>query len=257
MQNIFREVKTRITFERRKGLDFPAHIHDDIELVYVVRGGGLAYCDGRQYALTPGSFFLAFPNQTHHYAQCLEGEYIVLILKPSRLLYHDGVFLDGQPESAVCPGAQELAGLLETALAEFRAEGDSCIVDGYLTAFFGKLLKQCRIEKSHLSRDCVLSILQYCAQHFRENISVQELSQALHISRSHICHIFSRRLHIGFCDYVNSLRLNEAVKLLENKNFSMAEISDRAGFPTIRTFNRAFLKRYGSSPTAYRKMQEK
>jgi len=255
MQNIFREVKTQLVFKHRTGIDFAAHIHDDLELVYVKQGGGIAYCDGRQYTLTEGSFFLVFPNQIHQYSNCPQGAYIVLIMKPSRLLHLDSFFGEGQPESAVCSDCPELAALLEIALTEFLQEGDSCVVDGYLTAFFGKLLKHYTVERSSLSHSCVLSILQYCARHFRENISVKDISEQLHISPSHISHIFNRRLHISFRDYINALRLNEAVKLLENRAFTIAEVAGQAGFPTIRTFNRAFAKHYGQTPSAYRSPQ--
>ena len=68
MQQIFRETKSRISFRSGPGLNFPAHIHDDIELVYVKHGTGSAYCDGKKYTLTDHSWFLSFPNQVHHYA---------------------------------------------------------------------------------------------------------------------------------------------------------------------------------------------
>ena len=253
MRSIYREIKTNFQFERKSIVDWPGHIHDDIELVYVKQGCAAAFCDGKHYILQEGSFFLAFPNQSHHYLKSTPGLYLVLVMKPSRLRYHDGIFLDGYPTSALYGGKDETLGpLLETALEEFLTEGDSSIVDGYLTAFFGKLLRGYRIEKSRLSRDCVLSILEYCTQHYREDIRIEDLSRQLHISRSHISHIFSHRLNMNFCDYVNSLRLSDAVKLLENRDYSISNVSDLSGFSTIRTFNRAFLKRYGISPSQYR-----
>lgn len=60
MQKVFREVKSRIIFESRSTLDFPAHIHEDIELVFVKKGGGIAYCDGKKYTLLENSFFWFF-----------------------------------------------------------------------------------------------------------------------------------------------------------------------------------------------------
>lgn len=253
MQNIFREIQPKLSLTRRYTINFAPHLHDDIELVYVISGSVSAYCDGKEYPLTDGDFFLSFPNQIHHYAQCRRGDYIVLILKPSRLLYLHGIFADGQPQSAVCSGQAELATLLQTALEEFQQEGDSCAVDGYLTAFFAKLLKHYSIQKSNTSRSCVLNILQYCSSHFQEGISMQDVADTLHLSRSHISHIFSYRLKLSFSDYINSLRLSEAVKLMENQAFSMAEVAEKAGFPTIRTFNRVFAKQYNMSPSSYRK----
>lgn len=257
MQKVFREVKKQIVFENRSALDFPAHIHEDIELVFVKRGGGTAYCDGKKYSLRENSFFWVFPNQVHHYTECLNGEYVILIVKPFTLLGYTHFYGEGVPVSAswnVEENADDgIIHLMEIALKEFARDGHSTIIEAYLTALFGKLLRFYKIEKSVVSYDTVSQILQYCAVHYKENITVDSVAEKLRISRSSISHIFSSRLSMNFCDYINSLRLADAVHILKNKNYSITEVSYMSGFATIRTFNRAFLKRYGVSPSVYRR----
>lgn len=256
MEEVFREIKKSIHVQRKAALDFSPHIHEDIELVYVKKGGGRAVCDGKAYDLTEGAFFLVFPNQIHHYTGCALGEYFVVILKPSSLFSYGEVFLDGEPVSALyLPEPEEgtvIASLFEQACREFFQDGYSPIIQAYLTVVFGKLLRHYEIQKNPLARDTVLQILQYCSRHYREPVTVGEIAGALHISRSCISHIFSSRLSVNFCDYMNSLRLSDAVWLLENENYSMTEVANMSGFSTIRTFNRAFYKQYGMSPSAYR-----
>lgn len=256
MQEIFREIKTNIEFRRRPSLNFSAHIHEDIELVYVKEGSGYGDCNGKRYQLTPGSFFMAFPNQVHRYTDCAPGEYLVLIVKPSALLSYGEVFLEGEPVSALWQGEEEdrhAVFLLETALEEYKEDGDSPIIRAYLTALFGKLLRHYPIEKKRVSGDTVLEILQYCARHYKEDLSVTTIAEELKISRSSVSHIFSLRIGINFCDYINGLRLSDAVFLLKNKSYSITEVAERSGFSTLRTFNRAFRKQYGISPSLYRK----
>lgn len=257
MKKVFREIKKQIILKRQKKLDFPAHIHDDIELIFIRKGGGIAYCDGRKYVLTENCFFLVFPNQVHHYSECLDGDYVVIIAKPSNLFRYKDVFEVGVPSSAVWSFEKgeddNTVQLLDIATKEFLRDGYNSIIEAYLTALFGKLLKFYDIKKSKTSNDTISKILQYCASHYKEAITVNSVAQNLHISRSSISHIFSSRLSINFCDYINSLRLVEAELLLKNKSYSITEISYLCGFSTIRTFNRAFLKRYGVSPSDYRK----
>lgn len=257
MEKIFREIKKRIEFANSKNLNFPPHIHDDIELVFVKKGRATAYCDGKKYTLKENSFFLVFPNQVHHYSECVDGEYVIIIIKSSKLFSYKEFFEDGVPASAVWSfemGEDDNAVLLlDIATNEFFRDGYSLVIEAYLTALFGKLLKFYDIVKTKTSHETILQVLQYCSSHYEENITVNSVAENLHVSRSTVSHIFSSRLSMNFCDYINSLRLIKAEQLLRNKSYSITEISYLCGFSTIRTFNRAFLKRYGVSPSAFRK----
>lgn len=253
MDQLFREVRTKIYFRRDQNINFATHIHDDIELIYVFQGGGTAFCDGKQYTLEPGSVFSVFPNQVHSYINCSDGEYILLIINPSRLLYLEEFIRNQIPVNAIANGSPILGQLLRDALAEFNAKSDSCIIDGYLTAFFGKLFQSMPFENRSDISDTVSQILQYCTQHYWEPMTTRDLCRALHISQSHVSHIFTKRLKTSFPDYMNSLRLNKAVPLLREPGLNMTQVAGRAGFPTIRTFNRVFQKKYGCTPSEYRK----
>lgn len=173
---IFREVKKDFDFFTAYRLDYTTHIHESIELIFVKRGGGMAFCNGKKYILTENSFFLVFPNKIHRYEECLPGEYIILIVKPSVLLKYSDIFLKGEPVSALHTFENEkddnIIYLLETALKEFNRDGRSSIIDAYLTAFFGKLIKFYTINKCNLSQDTVLQILKCCADNYKENITV-------------------------------------------------------------------------------------
>jgi len=57
---------------------------------------------------------------------------------------------------------------------------------------------------------------------------------------------------VTFSDYVNFLRLKDAVQLLEQSDLSIEEISDITGFGTVRTFRRQFNDKYNMAPKDYR-----
>lgn len=257
MQSVFREFKEHIDFYATTRLTFPSHTHEDIEVVYVKSGGGTAFCDGKKYELTPGSFFLVFPNQVHQYTEASGGEYILLIIKSARLLHNHERYLQEYPVSSlyqVTDGDDHnTARLLEMALEEYEQNGYSTIIEAYLTAFFEKLLTFYTIERRNTESDTALRILQYCAEHYKDDINIENVASALYISKSSVSHIFSARLSTHFCDHINSLRLLDAVRLLHNQNYPITEVSAAAGFPSLRTFNRVFRKQYGVTPSDYRK----
>lgn len=256
MNGTFREVNTRLYLSKDSNVNFPAHIHDDVELVYVIEGNGTAFCDGKHYALSTNSLFLVFPEQIHSYSGFTDGAYILLVIKPSRLLYLEDLLRESVPEDAHYPGDAMLSRLLHDALAEYRSVGDSYVVDGYLTALFGKIFQRLPLHRNTATEGTVSQILQYCSRHCREDLREQDLCEQLHLSRSYISHLFSERLKISFPEYMNALRLNRALPLLRDSTLNMTQVAEHAGFPTIRTFNRVFRKQFGCSPTEYRKQHK-
>ena len=253
-----REVRTDLVLREQNTIICPGHIHDEIELLYVLDGGGTAICDGKTYHLQSGDYFLVFPNQSHFFPEGTAGKYILLLVKPSSLRYHQDVFLSGYPLSALYHDDGQLLKILQTALEEQLNAPGSTAVHGYLCVLFDKLLSHYKIENSRFSQDRMLEILEYCARHYREELSLGSICREFNVSRSHISHTFSSRVGMSFPDYVNSLRLNDAANLLKEQNYSITAISNIAGFPTIRTFNRVFMNWFGITPSQYRKiLQEK
>ena len=59
-------------------------------------------------------------------------------------------------------------------------------------------------------------------------------------------------LKMSFKDYLNSLRLKDALQLLEQSNMTLEEISDVVGFGTSRTFRDQFKAKYNITLTDYR-----
>lgn len=259
MYEIFREFKTEITFSKTSYIDFPAHVHEDFELVYVIKGKGEVICDGKKYFLKNNSYFLSFPNQVHQYLNCGKGDYIILIMKPTDLLGFSEVFQKGKPISSLWqPDNNEdsIPYLLNAAVSEFSKEGHTTVVAAYLTAAIGKLLRNYEIDTALHTNDTVHQILTYCSKHYKDAICIQDIANALHFSKSFISHTFCKDISINFCDYINSLRINDAVKLLKNKKYTVTQVAYLTGFSTIRTFNRVFKAKYGITPTEYRKKNE-
>ena len=57
---------------------------------------------------------------------------------------------------------------------------------------------------------------------------------------------------ISFPDYIKGLRIRHALELLgQTPDIPIAELADRCGFYTIRTFQRAFLAVTGKTPSEY------
>ena len=249
MVTAFREIKKTIQSSSTGNPNYPPHLHEAIEVMFIKAGRGQAYCNGENYPLEPGDFFLVFPNQIHAYSDFgPEGVCLLAIVNPALFPAYAGVFTEKVPTSpryTTRPTDRNLIRMLEMALEEHAGGAPREVVESLLSATVGMLLERYALADSDTDRSCALRIAHYCREHYKEDLTVDRLSRELHISRSHISHTFSRRFKIRFPDYVNSLRLAEAVRLLEKGGNSITEVAHLAGFQTIRTFNRVFLQHYG------------
>lgn len=258
MNTFFRENKPLApSLKYKSSLDFPSHLHEDIELIYIIKGSGFAYCEAQKYELKEGSFFIAFPNQIHSYENFNKNVHLFsAIVKPSLLLQYNNIFLDCIPESNIYNYSQSDPENILALISYLMKELDTCsqdILQNYLTMIFGKILKHYSLRTRTIANDSVSEVVNYCTLHYAKPISISTVAKALNISESYISYIFNKRLFIHFSEYINALRISKALNLLEYSNQSVSAIAGEVGFNTIRTFNRAFQKRTGKSPSQMRK----
>lgn len=83
-------------------------------------------------------------------------------------------------------------------------------------------------------------------------LSLDQMSADLHMSKSWICHLFKKYTGIPIIQYANNLRISQAKKLLATTNLKIREISGMLGFSSDTVFCKTFKKYTGISPQKYR-----
>lgn len=249
-----------ILYANGDNLDFAAHLHNHIELVYMLEGEAMTYVDGNKALLKKGDVFISFPNQVHQFTSYGPESYMIFIISPDLLKELKKVLTRSAPECQVIQNVEENPVILSlfNALAKVYSEKEHTYRDvrikGYLLALFSELLTYMNLQPVKSANSSMLqSILRYCTEHYTEEISLDMVAEALHASKYYISHLLKKKINMGFSDYVNALRISEACKYLSSEDKSITEIAYAVGFNTIRTFNRAFIKHKGVSPSGYRK----
>ncbi len=255
--NVFRQSDNNFKFYERGNPNFPPHIHEAIEIIYIEKGNGFAYCDDTLYELEAGDFFIVFPNQIHYYDGFSEDSNCkLIIINPDFFSVQNNYFNKKKPLSAKYKSGEQdknLMAIFNIIFDEVSKNSSKNIIVSVVAAFLGILLEKSGVADINVNQSCALKIIDYCRKHYKEELTVERLSAELHISRSHISHTFNDKLKISFPDYINSLRLNCAVRLLDKREASITEIAQLSGFQTIRNFNRIFLKKFSISPSEYLK----
>lgn len=105
------------------------------------------------------------------------------------------------------------------------------------------------LEKKH---DYLLDAIQYIKAHLRENPSLSETADAVHISASYLSKIFIHRLHTPFSTFILNEKITYAQKLLAETRLSMTEIATESGFTSNAYFSECFKRITGITPLKFR-----
>ncbi len=244
-----------IQFQSRSNLDFPQHLHNVLELVFVRCGTVTAVSGNRRYTLEAGDVFVSFPNQPHGYEGSRDVKGDVLILPANYL----SPWWQGYNSEPVMPvlkkGQWEHTGIdaVWALVLPERKSVPPAVLQGYALVIAGKLLPLIALRSQTASRDDALgATIRYINAHYREPLSRRELAQAVGYNESYISHLFSDQLQTTFVDYITALRLKDARELLQSQDMTVSQVSLMLGFGSIRSFNRAFFREFGTNPTAYR-----
>lgn len=93
----------------------------------------------------------------------------------------------------------------------------------------------------------------YLQQNYAQNLSRQQMAQAVGVSVGYLGRIFLHELGLSPVEYLNRYRIKIAKELLKNTSTSITEIATQVGFDDSAYFSRAFSKQVGLSPRAFRK----
>ena len=97
----------------------------------------------------------------------------------------------------------------------------------------------------------LISAIEYIDQNFREKLTLEGVAKSVYVSPYYLSHIFRDELDITFSDYVNTRRIEEAKRLLGERNYDSKTLSELVGFNDVNYFIKIFKKYTGTTPSKY------
>ena len=237
---------------------FPCHVHDVAEIICLTAGEVTMTVGGTSYHLHPGDIAMAFPSVPHSYdAVSPDAAGLTLIFTADAIPQYARIFRSMHPVMPHLTGDKVPAELAEVIgrLTAIPQTEESPLRLAYLHLFLAHLFTNAPLETVEIgSLSSVTSqVLHYVSEHFTQPLSLESTARALGVSRIHLSHIFSQQLHINFRQYINSLRIDMACRLLRGPESSISQVAWQCGYSNLRTFHRAFLTQMGMPPSQYRR----
>lgn len=93
----------------------------------------------------------------------------------------------------------------------------------------------------------------YLEQMFREDITLEDISEKLVINPSYLSRAIKKETGRGFVEILTEIRLDIAKQLLEQPNAKVYSVAEQVGYKEYPYFYQVFKKHCGISPKEYRK----
>lgn len=102
----------------------------------------------------------------------------------------------------------------------------------------------------------VSALQNYIQTNFNQNLSLREAARLYFVNEKYIGRLFKQQTGHTFHEYLNNVRLEKAAAYLLDTRINMISVALSSGFQNVAYFNRLFRRKYGMSPSGYRRRHE-
>lgn len=246
-----------ISIEWKNSVHVPPHLHEAIEIIYVTDGTVELGVGKELYHMEAGDFAIVFPNVIHHYQVFGGGKNkaVYLFLEP----YLSPTFFDElqkySPQYPIIRKEEVHTDIVNSinSLLDLEERKD-LLIQAYVQIILAHVFSEMEmIDKDTIGGDdLIYKVVEYVAKNFRTEMSMHKMAFELGVSKFVLSRLFAKTFHCNYNQYVNGMRLDYALTVLENTRDSITNICLEAGFESQRTFNRVFKERYKMTPREYR-----
>lgn len=263
----------QIHYYSHRGEYSPPHFHSALEMHYALNGVGEIILDGKKHALVNGEFILV-DSDVIHQIQCANISMGLYIYVSRDFLKRyvpdlDILKLNCTRESlqreklgeylTICEMMKELPRLYITQPRGYEMRCESIVMEVLfiLVNHFSQALPgQENLDESDVRvRERLAEILSYISEHYREDISLEEISGKFGLSREYFCRFFKKYMGVTFVRHLHLVRLVHIHDDILNTQDNIMDIAFRNGFSNYKLFTKLFREIYGCVPSELRNVQ--
>ncbi|MEJ7780404.1 MAG: AraC family transcriptional regulator [Daejeonella sp.] len=97
-------------------------------------------------------------------------------------------------------------------------------------------------------------VTEYIIRNFDKEITLPEVASVANMAVTTFCSFFKEHFRVTFVEYLNTVRIGYACKLLAEDDRNIVEIAYESGFKNLTNFNRQFKRFKKMTPSEYRRM---
>lgn len=151
----------------------------------------------------------------------------------------------------------DLIRILKAMLSDLPDALSGAVQSALMDLFFLRLLRarpdvHPAEDITSTSRD-ILRVISYIDEHYADPISLSTAAGLFSFSKPYLSRFFHEETGLTFTEYLNQVRIKQAIRLLKDFRLSIQKIAQQVGFQTPAYFSRVFKRQMGVTPQDYRR----
>lgn len=232
---------------------FRAHYHTSYEMLYFVKGNADFMLQNTRYSIRPGSLLIARPGEYHNIVFRSDDPYdrYVIRFDPVSIHHHvrrrleqaDSVYFIGDSDvAALFYAMDEILSVVYSDMQLSACIGSLHIIIAYLVSSLDL------VQKADYVNDESRKIAEYIERHLPEINSADDLTAALHMSKSALYKTFSAQFDTPIMSYIRTQKCMAARRLMID-GVPAKDAAERLGFHHYSSFYRDYQHVFHESPT--------
>ncbi len=227
------------------------HFHKNYELIHVLKGEVELTLNDRVFILKEDDFALILPNEFHAYHTPDNSYAWVGVFSADFVGEFDKLIDTKRTETPVFVCDPQIKEFLDNYLL-VDTTPDTFILKSALYAVCREFLQKVPFYDAGKEKIFIYDIISYMEQNFQNEFTLMTIAEAFGYEYHYLSRQFHNHFHMNFKEFLNIYRTDYAMDCLTHTDASITDIAHSAGFQTVRTFNRVFLKHTGMTPSEFK-----
>lgn len=255
---INREKSKSMYIDRSVNNNTEPHFHSNIEMVYVLEGEINITINGHTKCLKKDEASIALSYDIHSYNTEQSSEIYVVIIPLDYISSFVSISKGKSPSSYFLDKNKNSAEILHCFKMLYKDKDSNNILKtkGYIYVILSLIVEILGFENKKNTEIFPREVLIYIQENYLKKITLTSISEKFGYNKYYFSKFFNTYFGYSLNEYINSLRSRHAATLLLESDQSIIEAALNSGFDNQRTFNRAFQKTFGVSPSEYIKSEK-
>ena len=231
----------------------PLHINPELEIVFVKSGSVRVFLGKNSFEQSPGQFSIIPAYRLHGFEPSEDCNSFVYLFSSSLALDFFSFCHNKDMKTHVFTPDEDTLKYVLSATEALSETSNAFLEKSILYALLADFTKNNTFTTMSFDSSNVNRIIEYIFLNIKGELTQKTVATEFAITENQLSETLSGYTGLSFKAFLTNMRVNTAMELLRKKDFNITEIAYESGFETTRTFNRAFMKIVGCTPTEYRK----